>query len=170
MLTVASAANAQVTISGTTSGCFFQGPIGAQCATGSSNASVGNLTFTGGSFSVTMGPGGDFDLDDSNDNLGRFSLSNADFNFNPPGSNNTWGFRLFIAITSPLTTPGGTTFLGTFDGDLNVNDDDDELDIEFGRLQLEQATWAESHRIDQVARTRLGMAFPKTEDIVVVQP
>ena len=46
----------------------------------------------------------------------------------------------------------------------------DELDIEFGRLQLEQATWAESHRIDQVARTRLGMAVPKTEDIVVVQP
>ena len=46
----------------------------------------------------------------------------------------------------------------------------DELNIEFGRLQLEQATWAESHRIDQVARTRLGMAFPKTEDIVVVQP
>ena len=46
----------------------------------------------------------------------------------------------------------------------------DELDIEFGRLQLEQATWAESHRIDQVARTRLGMAFPRTEDIVVVQP
>ena len=46
----------------------------------------------------------------------------------------------------------------------------DALEIEFGRLQLEQATWAESHRIDQVARTRLGMAFPKTEDIVVVQP
>ena len=46
----------------------------------------------------------------------------------------------------------------------------DELNIDFGRLQLEQATWAESNRIDQVARTRLGMAFPKTEDIVVVQP
>ena len=46
----------------------------------------------------------------------------------------------------------------------------DELDIEFGRLQLEQATWAESHRIHQIARTRLGMAFPRTEDIVVVQP
>ncbi|MCW5568059.1 MAG: cell division protein FtsL, partial [Dokdonella sp.] len=36
----------------------------------------------------------------------------------------------------------------------------DELNIEFGRLQLEQATWAESNRIDQVARTRLGMKFP----------
>ena len=46
----------------------------------------------------------------------------------------------------------------------------DELNIEFGRLQLEQATWAESNRIDQVARTRLGMKFPETSDIVVVRP
>jgi len=45
----------------------------------------------------------------------------------------------------------------------------DELNIEFGRLQLEQATWAESHRVDQVARTRLGMVFPRTEDIVVLR-
>lgn len=45
----------------------------------------------------------------------------------------------------------------------------DELNIEFGRLQLEQATWAESHRVDQVARVRLGMAFPRTEDIVVLR-
>jgi cell division protein FtsL len=46
----------------------------------------------------------------------------------------------------------------------------DDLNIEFGRLQLEQATWAESNRIDQVARTRLGMVFPETRDIVVVRP
>ena len=45
----------------------------------------------------------------------------------------------------------------------------DELNIEFGRLQLEQATWAESNRIDQVARMRLGMKFPETGDIVVVR-
>ena len=45
----------------------------------------------------------------------------------------------------------------------------DELNIEFGRLQLEQATWAESNRIDQVARSRLGMKFPETGDIVVVR-
>ena len=48
--------------------------------------------------------------------------------------------------------------------------DRDELNIEFGRLQLEQATWAESNRIDQVARTRLGMKFPATDEIVVVRP
>ena len=46
----------------------------------------------------------------------------------------------------------------------------DELNIEFGRLQLEQATWAESNRIDQVARARLGMKFAETGDIVVVRP
>ena len=46
----------------------------------------------------------------------------------------------------------------------------DELNVEFGRLQLEQATWAESNRIDQVARTRLGMVFPETREIVVVRP
>jgi cell division protein FtsL len=46
----------------------------------------------------------------------------------------------------------------------------DELNIDFGRLQLEQATWAESNRIDQVARTRLGMKFPEAGEIVVVRP
>ncbi len=46
----------------------------------------------------------------------------------------------------------------------------DELNIEFGRLQLEQATVAESNRIDQVARLRLGMKFPEAADVVVVRP
>ncbi|MEA9748673.1 cell division protein FtsL [Xanthomonas campestris pv. raphani] len=46
----------------------------------------------------------------------------------------------------------------------------DELNIEFGRLQLEQATWAESNRVDQVSRERIGMKFPETSDIVVIRP
>ncbi len=46
----------------------------------------------------------------------------------------------------------------------------DELNIEFGRLQLEQATVAESNRVDQIARARLGMKFPESGDIVVVRP
>ena len=45
----------------------------------------------------------------------------------------------------------------------------DELNIEFGRLQLEQATVAESNRIDQIARMRLGMKFPEAHDVVVVR-
>jgi cell division protein FtsL len=46
----------------------------------------------------------------------------------------------------------------------------DSLNIEFGRLQLEQATWAESNRIDQIARNKLGMKFPEADEIVVVRP
>ena len=46
----------------------------------------------------------------------------------------------------------------------------DELNIEFGRLQLEQATVAEATRIDQIARVRLGMKFPEAADVVVVRP
>ena len=46
----------------------------------------------------------------------------------------------------------------------------DELNIDFGRLQLEQATWAETGRIEQVAREQLGMKFPEGADVVVVKP
>ncbi|MDQ3056254.1 MAG: cell division protein FtsL [Pseudomonadota bacterium] len=46
----------------------------------------------------------------------------------------------------------------------------DELNVDFGRLQLEQATWAESNRVEQVARTRIGMKFPEADEIVVIRP
>jgi len=46
----------------------------------------------------------------------------------------------------------------------------DEINIEFSRLQLEQATWAETNRIEQVATERLGMAFPQAADLVVLKP
>jgi len=45
----------------------------------------------------------------------------------------------------------------------------DELNIEFGRLKLEQATWAEANRIEQVARNQLGMAFPAADQTVVIR-
>lgn len=46
----------------------------------------------------------------------------------------------------------------------------DELNIEFGRLQLEQATWAETSRVEQFAGEKLGMKFPESADIVVMKP
>lgn len=46
----------------------------------------------------------------------------------------------------------------------------DELNIEFGRLQLEQATVAESTRVEQIARDRLGMKSPESADVVVIRP
>ncbi len=46
----------------------------------------------------------------------------------------------------------------------------DEINIEFSRLQLEQATWAETNRIEQVAVERVGMVFPQGADVVVIKP
>jgi cell division protein FtsL len=46
----------------------------------------------------------------------------------------------------------------------------DDLNIEFGRLQLEQATWAETNRIEQIATGKLGMVYPNGKDVVVVRP
>ena len=46
----------------------------------------------------------------------------------------------------------------------------DELNIEFSRLQPEQATWSEPNRIEQVATERLGMQFPEAADVVVLRP
>jgi cell division protein FtsL len=46
----------------------------------------------------------------------------------------------------------------------------DELNIEFGRMQLEQATWADTHRIEQIARSKLGMKYPEAADLRVLSP
>jgi cell division protein FtsL len=41
----------------------------------------------------------------------------------------------------------------------------DELNIEYGKLELEQATYAEPRRIDDEARQKLGMLNPLPQDI-----
>ncbi len=45
----------------------------------------------------------------------------------------------------------------------------DALNVEFGRLELEQATWADPARIEQVARQKLGMINPPPQDIRVIR-
>ncbi|TAH44172.1 MAG: cell division protein FtsL [Gammaproteobacteria bacterium] len=47
-----------------------------------------------------------------------------------------------------------------------LNSERDNLNFEFGRLQLEQATWAENNRIEQIARGRLGMVAPSTTEMI----
>lgn len=49
-----------------------------------------------------------------------------------------------------------------------VNERDD-LEIEFGRLQLEQATWADNNRIEQIARGTLGMISPVPAETLVIR-
>ncbi|MGA7296754.1 MAG: cell division protein FtsL [Rhodanobacteraceae bacterium] len=41
----------------------------------------------------------------------------------------------------------------------------DALNVEFGRQEIEQATWAEPSRIERIARTKLGMIDPPADSI-----
>lgn len=45
----------------------------------------------------------------------------------------------------------------------------DELNIEYGQLELEQATWAEPRRIDNEARSKLGMFAPPPQNVQLVR-
>lgn len=44
----------------------------------------------------------------------------------------------------------------------------DHMNEEWGRLQLEQATWATHSRIERLAREKLDMVVPKSDSIVLV--
>ena len=46
----------------------------------------------------------------------------------------------------------------------------DNLEIEWGQLQLEQSSWSTLAFVERVATTRLNMAMPDPARIQVVQP
>lgn len=44
------------------------------------------------------------------------------------------------------------------------------LNTEWGKLQLEQAAWAEHGRVERVAMQKLGMVMPGPEEVVFIKP
>ncbi len=46
----------------------------------------------------------------------------------------------------------------------------DEMNIEWGRLQLEQSTLATNGRIESIAKKRLGMVTPEYKQVLIVRP
>lgn len=50
-----------------------------------------------------------------------------------------------------------------------LTDQRDELNIEWGQLQIEQSTWATHARIEQVAADDLQLTRPKTTEIFVIE-
>lgn len=46
----------------------------------------------------------------------------------------------------------------------------DAIEVEWGRLQLEQSTWATHARVEGIARKRLKMHIPTASEVVVVKP
>ena len=45
----------------------------------------------------------------------------------------------------------------------------DELNIEWGRLQLEQSAWTAHGRIEEVARKKLNMTLPGANEILYIK-
>jgi cell division protein FtsL len=46
----------------------------------------------------------------------------------------------------------------------------DAMEVDWGRLQLEQSTWATHARVEKMARKKLNMHIPTAEEVVVVKP
>ncbi len=46
----------------------------------------------------------------------------------------------------------------------------DAVDVEWGRLQLEQSTWATHGRVERIAREKLNMRIPLVEEVKVIRP
>ncbi|MCW8933331.1 MAG: cell division protein FtsL [Gammaproteobacteria bacterium] len=45
----------------------------------------------------------------------------------------------------------------------------DELNIEWGQLQLEQSAWSSHGRIEKIARKKLQMTLPKANEIIYIK-
>jgi cell division protein FtsL len=59
---------------------------------------------------------------------------------------------------------------GTFVRLEKVNAERDSLDMEWGRLQLEQSYWSSNAFVERVANARLQMNIPQTRDVRIVRP
>jgi cell division protein FtsL len=51
-----------------------------------------------------------------------------------------------------------------------LNAERDSLEMEWGRLQLEQSTWSSHAFVERVANAKLQMNLPQTRDVRIVRP
>jgi len=51
-----------------------------------------------------------------------------------------------------------------------LNAERDSLEIEWGRLQLEQSYWSSHAFVERVANAKLQMNLPQTRDVRIVRP
>jgi len=51
-----------------------------------------------------------------------------------------------------------------------LNSERDSLEMEWGRLQLEQSFWSSNAFVERVANAKLQMNLPQTRDVRIVRP
>ncbi len=47
---------------------------------------------------------------------------------------------------------------------------EDQMETEWGQLQLEQATWAAHGRVEKIASQQLEMVIPPTGSVAIIKP
>ena len=82
--------------------------------------------------------------------------------------------KLFLAI-SVLVSATGVVYAKHESRQLfielqSLQEARDKLNVRWGRLQLEQSTWATHGRIEDIAREKLGMKLPRAAAVVIVKP
>jgi hypothetical protein len=110
VLALATSAQAQTQVTGTTTGCFTIGCVP------SSSATLGGLTFTGTTFNDVTSVGGFLGLGGAVNNLGMYTLLNS-----PTFDYANRAFTLDVAFTAPATIPGSTQFNALLQGEVNPN-------------------------------------------------
>jgi len=51
-----------------------------------------------------------------------------------------------------------------------LQEEQTRMDVEWGRLQLEQSAWDTHGRIERLAREKLHMRIPEAADVVIIRP
>jgi cell division protein FtsL len=87
------------------------------------------------------------------------------------------GWRILIAVlwVAVLGSSLGVVYAkhearSRFNELQQLTEERDDLDIEWGQLQLEQSTWATHGRVERLARDDLRMVIPQANDLRIVQP
>ena len=73
---------------------------------------------------------------------------------------------LFSAVIVVSVTHENRMLVGTFQNALNYQQ---ELQVEWGQLMIEQSTWAAHRRIENLATKELHMELPLSQDVVIVK-
>ena len=87
----------------------------------------------------------------------------------------TWRLSILLLGLALLGSSLGVVYSkqearNRFDDLQRLTRERDELDIEWGQLQLEQSTWATNGRVESVARDDLHMVIPQATDLRNVRP
>lgn len=85
------------------------------------------------------------------------------------------GFTLPILLLAVIASALGVVYTKHYSRKLFIVLQDlesvrDEMNIEWGQLQLEQSTWATHGRVESLAREQLKMTTPNPDTVVIVQP